>query len=112
MVDFYISIVRNNSVSGLFIEAVTIDSSININQIHFAENIKEYSDKFFKAEVLDSYTGPEFNTLDEKFQQEISDLLISLGINDDIGSLIEVLSTDKDQRLHMQWFKNVKNYLV
>ena len=35
-----------------------------------------------------------------------------IGINEETGSFIEVMSFDKDQRLYQNWLKNVKNFLV
>lgn len=103
---------KNNKTEGLFIEAVTIDSTVNINQIHFSNNVGEYAKNYLSAKIIDSYTGPEFRTLDEKLQQEMLDLLTELGINDDLGSLIEVLSVDKDQKLYIHWMEKVKNVLI
>jgi hypothetical protein len=102
---------RKNLPSGLFIEAVTIDSSVNINQIHFAENLDKYSKDFLSSRVIDTYTGPEFRLLDDKLQQEFLDLLVSLGINDELGSFLEVCAIDKDQRLYMDWFKKINNLI-
>jgi complement component 1 Q subcomponent-binding protein len=112
MVDFYITIIRKNSISGLLVEAVTLDSSVIINQIHYSDNITEFTENYFKARVEETYSGPEFKTLDERFQKEFSDILIELGINDDLASFIEVMAVDKDQRLYSNWLKNVKNSLI
>ena len=106
------TLTRNNKPSGLFIEAVTIDSSVNVNQIHFSENISEYAKNFLDSKVNLSYSGPEFGTLDEKLQQEFLDLITGLGVNDELGSFIEVVAVDKDEKLLMDWMKNVKNFLI
>jgi hypothetical protein len=50
--------------------------------------------------------------LDEKLQQEFLDLFVSLGINDELGSFIEVVSVDKDERLYQNWLKTVKNAFI
>ena len=60
---------------------------------------------------MDSYNGPEFRLLDDKLQQEFLDLLVNLGINDELGSFIEVCAIDKDQRLNMDWLKNINNLI-
>lgn len=91
---------------------MTIDSSVNVNQIHFSENISQYNENFLAAKVIENYTGPEFGTLDEKLQQEFLDLFTGLGINDELGSFIEVVAVDKDERLHVDWMKNTKNILI
>lgn len=106
------TLTRNNKKSGLFIEAVTSDSTVNINQTHFSEDIEEYTKNFLSYKMSEAYTGPEFGTLDEKLQQEFLDLFVSLGINDELGSFIEVVSVDKDERLYQNWLKTVKNALI
>ena len=56
--------------------------------------------------------GPDFSTLDERIQQSFMEFLGDVGINEETGSFIEVMSFDKDQRLYLNWLKNVKNFLV
>ena len=56
--------------------------------------------------------GPDFSTLDERIQQSFMEFLGDIGINEETGSFIEVMSFDKDQRLYLNWLKNVKNFLV
>ncbi len=91
---------------------MTLNSSVNINQIHFSENINEFTETFLSSKVEERYTGPEFRTLDEKFQQEMLTLFMDLGINDELGSFIEVIAVDKDERLYRNWLENIKNGMI
>jgi hypothetical protein len=50
--------------------------------------------------------------LDDKLQQELLEILVEIGIDDNLGSFIEVLSIDKEQRLYTNWLSNVKNSLI
>jgi hypothetical protein len=87
---------------------VTNNSTININQIHCADDIQVYSANYLNGVVMDSYQGPEFSVLDERVQQELIEFLAQLGIDDQLGSFIEVLSVDKDQRSYINWMKKVQ----
>jgi len=109
--DFYLTLQKNNSKSGLFVEYATIDSSVNINQIHFCQDVSEYSKNFFAGKISEAYSGPEFSILDESLQREFIELFLNFGIDDNLGSFIEVLSVDKEQRLYINWLKNVINVL-
>ena len=55
--------------------------------------------------------GPEFNTLEEKLQDEFQNYFESLGINSELASFIQVLAVDKDQRLYINWLKQVNNFI-
>ncbi len=112
ILDFYVTISKNGKTSGVLLECVTMDSSVNINQIHFSEEIATYTNNYFSAVVNENYSGPEFKTLDERLQQEFLELFIQLGIDDNLGSFIEVISVDKDQRLYINWLKNVEKTLI
>lgn len=110
--DFYISINKANSNSGLLVEAVTLDSSVIINQIHYSDNINEFTNNYLNAKVEEKYSGPEYRTLDEKLKKEFLDIFYDLGINNDLGSFIEVMSLDRDQIMCLNWLKNIKNALM
>jgi hypothetical protein len=49
---------------------------------------------------FDIYHGPEFKTLDQTLQLSFYDFFNSLGINNDIVNLLEVLATEKNTFLN------------
>ncbi len=95
----------------MFAECTTIDSSINVNQIHYSEDISEFNKSFFGGKIIQNYSGPEFSILDERLQQEFIETFLNFGIDDNLGSFIEVMSVDKEQKLYINWLKNVVNVL-
>jgi len=40
------------------------------------------------------------------------EFLDSLGVNEELASFVEVLSLDKDQRLYLQWLRDVNQFLL
>ena len=67
MCDFYVTVKKTGAKSGMLFDAVAMDSSIQINQVHFNNNIEEYFTRWSSGQVSmnDSYMGPDFSTLDE-----------------------------------------------
>ena len=45
---------------------------------------------------IQNYSGSEFSTLDERLQQEFLEIFLNCGIDDNLGSFIEVMSVDKE----------------
>ena len=113
MVDFQVLINKTGNTNGVLIDAVVMDSKININAVHIANSIKEYHTKFLTGRIEpEIYQGPDFSTLDDSLQQAFEDFLNELGVNEEAAAFIEVSSLDKDQQLYMSWLKNAKNILI
>jgi len=92
-------------------ECLSIDSDLNIQSAFSVEDLNTYKtmSRFQRNEEL--YTGPYFNTLDERLQSAMMDYLKSFGINEELCIFVEHYSQDKDQRLYMDWLENVKNFV-
>lgn len=112
MTEFIVRITKKGSKSGLLIDASTIDTGFEINNLTYSENVNEDYTNIINQKVNDSYGGPSFTTLDERLQSEFTEFLNSLGINEELMSFINVLSVDKDQRLYLKWLKNVNNFFA
>ena len=113
MTDFQVLIQKIGKSSGFLIEAVTMDGTVNVNQVHCNDNISDYHTKYVCGTLdADTYQGPDFTTLDENLQKNFTDFLIELGVNEECAAFIEVASLDKDQVLYMNWLKNARNNLI
>jgi hypothetical protein len=112
MTEFSVRVTKKDEKSGLIIDATLVDASFEFNSVQYHEDVNQAYDQFYiQNKLTDVYTGPEFNTLDERVQAEFSEFLSSLGVNEELGSFMQVLSVDKDQRLYLGWLKNVKKFL-
>ena len=59
--------------------------------------IKSIIQKIFpNMPKIQNYSGPEFSILDERLQQEFIEIFLNCGIDDNLGSFIEVMSVDKE----------------
>jgi complement component 1 Q subcomponent-binding protein len=112
MTEFSVRISKKGEKNGILVDATLIDASFEFNSIQYHEDVNSAYDQFYvQNRATETYTGPEFSTLDERVQAEFSEFLSSLGVNEELGSFMQVLSVDKDQRLYLGWLKNVKKFL-
>src|SRR5690349_15937777 len=112
MTEFTVRVIKKGEKSGLLIDATLIDSSFEFNSVNYHDDVNSiYESLYLQQRVGDHYTGPEFNSLDERVQAEFTEFLSSLGVNEDLGSFMQVLSVDKDQRLYLKWLKSVNQFL-
>lgn len=111
--DFQILINKLGKSGGFLIEAVVVDSVVQINQIHIAENVHEYHAKFLTGKIdPDFYQGPDFSTLDDHLQNSFYEFINELGVTEECANFIETSAVDKDQQLYINWLKTTKNVLV
>jgi complement component 1 Q subcomponent-binding protein len=110
MTEFIVRIVKKGGKSGLLIDASSIDTSFEFNSIQYSEDVNSLHNDYINQRSVDNYTGPAFNTLDDRLQTEFTEFFNSLGINEELMSFINVLSVDKDQRLYLTWLKNVNKF--
>jgi len=61
-----------------------------------------------QKESVSSYTGPEFEDLDEKLQEALDEYLAEMGMTDDVCNFIDATSLDKEQREYMSWLNGLK----
>ena len=112
MTEFSVRVIRKGEKSGLLVDATLIDASLEFNSVQFHDDVSAaYENSYLNQKVSEVYSGPEFSTLDERLQSEFSEFLASLGIDEELGSFMQVLSVDKDQRLYLKWLKNVQKFL-
>jgi hypothetical protein len=110
MTEFIVRIIKKGGKSGLLIDASSIDTSYEFNSIQYSEDVNTLHTDYVNQKTVDNYTGPAFNTLDDRLQTEFNEFFSSLGINEELMSFLNVLSVDKDQRLYLKWLKNMHNF--
>jgi complement component 1 Q subcomponent-binding protein len=107
---FVFRIIKKGGKNGLFVQANGMDNAFEFDSIQFSENLESSYNDYLANRPTDTYSGPNFNSLDERLQSEFSDFFASLGINEELMSFINVLSLDKDQRLYLKWLKNLNEF--
>merc|ERR1711957_262385 len=107
--EFSFKISKSGQKSGMMVYGTLIDNSIEYNTILFSEKVEEIFNN--EGQNTDDYMGPDFQTLDEKLQEEFQNYFEGLGINGELASFVQVLTVDKDQRLYLNWLKNVNKFI-
>ena len=110
MTEFSVRVIKKGAKNGILIDASSMDTSFEFNTIQYSEDINGLYSDYINQKAVDFYTGPAFNSLDERLQSEFTDFLTSVGINEELMSFMNVMSVDKDQRLYLGWLKNVQNF--
>ncbi len=112
MTEFTVRVVKKGGKNGVFVDASTMDTSLEFNTLQYSDNVEQLYNDYINQKATDAYTGPSFNSLDERLQSEFTDFMTSLGINEELMSFMNVMSVDKDQRLYLKWLKNIQNFLA
>ena len=107
-VDFLVWINKSSSRGGIVYECSSVEGEIHVNNIIYSDNFNQLEEAIITMN-RDLYRGPDFMTLDDELQDSLHDFLSELGIDEDMATFVETYSLDKDQRLYMEWLKNMKD---
>jgi hypothetical protein len=110
MTEFTIRVIKKGAKNGLLVDASSMDTSFEFNTVQYSEDVSALFTDYMNQKSVDIYTGPAFNSLDERLQSEFTEFFGSLGINEELMSFMNVMSVDKDQRLYHKWLKNLQNF--
>lgn len=110
MTEFTVRVIKKGGKNGLLVDASSMDTSFEFNSVQYADDVNGLYTDYMNQKSVDFYTGPAFNSLDERLQSEFTDFLTSVGINEELMSFMNVMSVDKDQRLYLKWLKSVQNF--
>jgi complement component 1 Q subcomponent-binding protein len=110
MTEFTVRVIKKGAKNGLLVDASSMDTSFEFNTVQYAEDVTALFNDYINQKSVDFYTGPAFNSLDERVQSEFTDFMTSLGVNEELMSFMNVMSVDKDQRLYLKWLKSVQNF--
>ncbi len=99
---------------GIYVIGQFFDDNIKISSLYAGDNIEKIHSHLLTTDPSNSeyFLGPKFDDLDTEFQTYFINFLSEdIGVDIKLLRMIEVLSQDKDQRLYMQWLKDVNNFL-
>lgn len=99
--EFTVVISSAGSKSGLIVEATSMDTQVNYNNVMVSEDIEHWKSVHRFTRQMDTYVGPDFTTLDERIQTATTEYLESFGVDEHLCAFVECMSLDKDQRLYM-----------
>lgn len=109
--DFTVFITNTGEKGGLVVDATSMDTEINFNNVFMTDDVEAEKSKNRFERQMKGYPGPDFSTLDERIQTAITEYMEGFGVNEHMSAFIECMSLDKDQRLYMAWLSNVKDFV-
>lgn len=111
MTEFVVRVTKKGGHGGMLVVGTTLDTSFEINIVQYSDNVNELHQKYVQQTNVDYYTGPQFDSLDERLRTEFTEFLTSLGITEELMSFINIYANDKDQKLYLHWLKNVNKFI-
>lgn len=83
------------------------------------EGVSYYPDEKLASELTveadwarrGTYVGPQFETLDDKVQDEFSAYLEERGFTSELAMVVPALAEWKEQREYTNWLENVKKFV-
>jgi complement component 1 Q subcomponent-binding protein len=109
--DFTVYITQANSKKGLVVEATSMETEIQINNVLCSNEISRLRALPRFERSMQEYNGPDFTTLDERIQTSLTEYLEGFGVNEHLAAFVECMSLDKDQRLYMKWLSDLKIFI-
>jgi len=109
--DFFLA-VKAKDKSGLLFDCVSENVELRIYNVAYSKDIDSLIKENNTHKQETTYTGPNFEHLDEKLQSAFFDYIGSLGVNDKVLAFIECASAAKEQRLYMNWLQSMKNFVA
>ena len=94
--DFTIFITDSSGNRGLVVEATSMDTEINFNNVLVTDDIATQRNVHRFERQMKQYAGPDFSTLDERIQTSLSEYLEGFGINEHLCAFVECMTLDKD----------------
>ena len=110
-VDFLVLIERSGKSETLMFDIFSYEGEIIINNFYTTSDAETLVNNRMKYMQSENYTGPQFDSLDEKVQTSTANFLKTLGIDSTLSTFLEEVSHDLEQRYYMAWLQDLKSFL-
>ena len=110
-IEFLVVVDNHNNTHKLILDLAAINGEININGAFSTNEIEGFISNKSALFTTDKYTGPFFESLDEKLQDAMLNYVKDLGINEDLAVFIESSSIAQEQKLYKKWLQDFKEFL-
>jgi len=101
---FTVDITKPDSKKSLTLECVTNGDIVEIRGVTLGTSGEEDTESF-------EYTGPDYHELDEKLQESFEGFLEARGVGPELTAFMINLSSDKEQRLYMEWLAGMSQFV-
>ena len=108
--DFFVVVQRSGKTRCLFFDMISFEGELEINSFFPSENSEKAVSNRLSYTQSETYTGPMFDTLDEKVQTSTINYLKSLGVDSTLASFLESATRDLEQRYYMDWLNETSSF--
>jgi len=105
--DFVITVEDTDSSSGISFYCSTVAGE---DHRYIIGHVKNYATAEEK-ESVSSYTGPDFEDIDDKLQEAFDEYLAEMGMNNEVCDFIDAMALDKEQREYIRWLQISQKFL-
>ena len=108
----FVAIIDKGAPNKLVVDVVTDNGELGIKALFYTKDVDRY---LFEEDLVfgyDVYTGPPFESLDERLKDRITNYLDSLGINKDLGVYVEMTSAEHEEKLYLSWLHETRDFIA
>ena len=111
MCEFVVAVDKQGKQGTMVVEIVSLNSELMINNFFVTEDLEKFLVNRNQMGSNETYTGPLFETLDDKVQNSMVNYLKSMGIDSEMGNFIENVTLDLEQRYYSDWLNKMHDFL-
>ena len=109
--EFQVIVDNHNNANKLIVDVASYNGEININGAFITSEVDTFLANRSAMFTTEKYTGPMFESLDEKLQDTMANYLKNLGIDEDLAVFVESSAANHEDKLYKKWLKELKEFL-
>ena len=109
--EFMVVVDNHNNANKLVVDMAAFNGELNVNGLFTTPDVEYFLANRSAMFTTDKYTGPMFDSLDEKLQDTVLSYLKNLGVDEDLAVFIESSSVNQEQQLYKKWLKDFREFL-
>jgi complement component 1 Q subcomponent-binding protein len=110
-IDFIVQIDRSGKTESLIFDIFSYEGEIIINNFYTSSDAEGLVNNRMRYLQTETYSGPQFESLDDKVQTSTANFLKTLGIDSTLSTFLEEVCQDLEQRYYMAWLHDIKTFL-
>ena len=109
--DFLVLIEKEGRGKVLVVDMLTISGELQVNNFFLTDDVGAVLSNRFNYSQKDYYSGPQFDSLDEKVTTSFNGYLKTLGIDSDLGQFLESNCIELENRYYRSWLNDLRLFI-
>ena len=110
--DFTVVVDNHNNADKLVLQLVAFNGQIEVQSAFTTPDAESFAANKAALFTTDRYTGPAFDSLDERLQDAVLAYLKSLGVDEDLAVFVSSSAAAHEQKLYKKWLADFKHFLA